>query len=364
MDEDKKQKLTKTINESTELSVNERTEWLSMLPLMSDVQMQELEQILTPAFLSNSQGFGSKNPNAGLSHLSNIPKPSAQANITPPKPAASVKPPVQSPPAAPVKPAPIPVKEKKQWQSFKFQDYKEKELPAGKVEKKVELPKPVESKPVPTVAPSPVQAVPLVVEKESILPPTPKAAVVQPAKPQGVIKNIPRPSFNEPVKDSKPVPMPLPQVERRTGFVEPENLRARPLVVPTSVDIRGPQPKAPLNIFQNTETKTVSAPSLNISLETIKDIEGLTPSTFRAIDPDSLADKMAKLVKQNDYYSVKFALEKSVLYQTYIFIGKSILEGKADFSTVQAELSNSGKEYLTQMEFERFTDILAGTQVN
>ena len=75
---------------------------------------------------------------------------------------------------------------------------------------------------------------------------------------------------------------------------------------------------------------------------------------FRAVNKDKLIKALQTLVNRFGYFKVLLNLEQSQLYQIYIDSGKKML----------AETGSDNKDLMTKEEFESFSDMLHGIQIN
>ncbi len=326
MNEDKIQTIKKIIDTAEALTATEKNEWLQLIPIMNDKQLNELVRILELGKPKQNVKSVLGQP---ISHIANLPHAGSGGLVQP-----KVIEPVLT------KPKPLD-----------------------------ELPKPIAPKPeviqnkpavpAPSVAPSTPVTAPVIAPPkapESPKMPEPAIPIIPKQEPvQGVLKNVPR-----------PIQMDSPRtvVPQQNGVINTEKLEKNtPFVVPSFTS--GPM-QTPEVVQKKATLVTPDASSAPVTphLESLNDLAVFTPSQFRLMDPKVFTEILTNFVKQNEYFQVKFALEQSPLYKTYIAMGKAMLESNLDFMAVQNEYKTSNKEYLTQLEFERIADLFASIQVN
>ncbi len=385
------EKLKKLIQTSPVLNSAERDEWLILLDLMNEKQMQELEKILSsnqqinksvnqqisrPASQSISKSAISSQP---LSHIMNLPRISETPVMQ--KPHSSL--------------AALPKKTSPGFFTRIKSILAEKELPAGLKKDELRL------MPPPPHAHS--QGGKLSLDSKSsrqipksppVVPrPRPKAkAEIQPEKkfPQaskpeeglGVENLFPHLRvFQSPplAKESPPFkPGPLKEAPvKLADLLEKTKLQQayRPAVSPHQPQFQEPAQKAVLGpdkkglekwpslkgdlakpqlkpeVKENNEIKQLTHQSL-------KDLAALTPEKFGEKN-NNLVLSIRQLIKELGYYEVIFNLEKSPLFQTYIQTGLNILGGKANFENPG---QSPDKHYLSRAQFEQFIDFLKQIQ--
>jgi hypothetical protein len=131
-------------------------------------------------------------------------------------------------------------------------------------------------------------------------------------------------------------PPPKPVAAKRPDIkTEPKEARA---VVPT-MDMVSPKSEA----------------AAKIELESLADVEKLTLSHMRGMNPADLLIRLQQLSKMEGYFNLLSFLESSPLYLTYINSGKKMLGGTA---------VNPGSDLMSKAEFEVFADILRKIQIN
>ena len=325
MDDTKTKYLAELIQKSSSLTLSEKTEWLQLLSLMNDKQKTELERILATPIITKPTTVVAGQP---MNHIANLPKmalPAAalglrsfapaqvptQATHTTPTATAAV---LEKPKSA--EPPPLSIK-----------------LPESKPEKSVPINSVPEIKPIEKV-----------VVKPTIIPPKPVPVTT-------ILKNAP-------TNASSLVPNSLQASQPAQTVVTEKINKHTPLVVPTHEASELQAPVVPAKVAVS---GVVHGSGVFKSLE---DLSGLSATQFRATESSVLLESLMALVKQSDYFQVKFALEQSPVYKAYINMGKTLLDGNLDFQSAQAQLQTNNKEYLSQLEFERFTDILSSLQVN
>lgn len=95
-----------------------------------------------------------------------------------------------------------------------------------------------------------------------------------------------------------------------------------------------------------------------VRLKSLEDVRRLTVATLRAKGTEFLEEGLQSLGTRYGYFSVQLALEQSPLYQTYLSLGARVLQDRAQFESLQNELSAAGKPYLAKTEFEEMSDLL------
>jgi hypothetical protein len=214
MQPEKSEQIKGLIKASRILNESERAEWLSLLELMNDKQLGELEKILnsgqrtavreqkkpaesiehivdrnkqvdskpiSPKPASVSAGFQPVRPHMpSLSHIMNLPKAMGGQGSSPLKQASKI--PVSLPVKEPVPPVAVSSKTIKTKQNFADKlkaIFAEKELPAGKPKNELSLPEhTIQQKVAPVV---PVKPKPEVVMPASVKPPASKFVEEKPA---------------------------------------------------------------------------------------------------------------------------------------------------------------------------------------
>lgn len=192
------------------------------------------------------------------------------------------------------------------------------------------------------------------------------------------ISNLPS-SVGRPIPKSSPVPVakyPLskPKMPKPTAFKDWEAKLRRTLQEKELNS--GPEEKnlpahiadtATEGVHQRTQSKEQpvipSKPPLALKSEPIvkivepKDIQQLNVATMKAMGTD-LSEVLKKAVLASNFFEVLFYLEKSPLYQAYLATGREALRAS---STAFPQVSD-GKQLLTKVEFEAFSDLLKSMQ--
>ncbi len=331
MNSDQKEKLQKLVNTSTILNPLERQEWLQLLELMDEKQLEELERILSAnqSLILNPSDFakassdkssltkqennsppppllkrGGEETMSRFSHIVNLPKleigdqkpaPTGSHTFGAGKPGFGN----QQPNAALDKPNFA--------QKLKLM-LAEKELATSRPEFELELPSAIKK---------------------------------QEASASNQIVNLPpwlKPS-------SKPA---LPAVPKPLVYAEKKSLIPS---VPANIAKSAAKPPASVKVPDNRQP---------VVLESSGDLTSLNVTTLQSQDFSVLLKKFKNLIAKADYHDIIFNLEKSPLYQAYIRTGQELLSKQTSFEQLGAK--TGGENYLTRQQFEKLTDLLTQIQ--
>ena len=315
---DQLEKAYKAVLGSEELSAQEKTEWLQLLPEMSPKQLVELIAILTPK-----------------------PKPVQETFVAKKAPVAVQKPKVQEP--APIKKAPAPPKapvvippkqvqaEKPAWKLPV--DLSQKDLETSIPEYELELPAAHQTTPMPVA----VNQSPEDLQKkvESII-----------DKMSGANKKPLPPA---------PTPQDLEKLLQHTEPIHPvEPVVVQPLVTPKPPEIVRPEPSPqPAPVAVAARPEVFDEP---LALATVDDLAKLTPSALRK-DPvktlQLIYEAVARFCKKHPGYAVVDRLESSRLYKAYVQTGIRMLNDTDSdrdkaYSRMIAEMQKNNQDYLTK----------------
>ncbi len=367
-------KITQLVKESSLLNPQEREEWLTLMGLMNDKQLLELEKILDsnrqapiakPAPLVPPLGslIPAKTPIVpekkvpapnfaapNLSHIVNLPKvgavfPHPVAAIAKPAPKLAEKPASAKPLSA----------GNGFWSKVK-DVLAEKELPPGHKEPTEELeligPRP-QKLPAP-LPPKKPGAEPTKIFAQNVyispLPPqnpAPHKDLILPSRGQVELsaKKVLEPKAQTPEQIDKLFVAGLKNTKvLMDAKLEAERKRLAPILPPVLA------PKTPAG-----QLPKISTPSSQpvFSLTKVEDVEQLKGGTVNSQEASKLGDQLRDLVRMYGYHKVVFSLEKSPAYKSYINTGLAALSGKYDFGP-----NGSGGKYMSREEFESFVDVL------
>lgn len=289
-------KIKNLIKISSVLAEAERADWLSMVDLMNDKQLVELEKIL-------SSGLAHAAPVAGSS---SAPRPPVQ-----PLQAAAASPSPPQRPSAAVQ---------------RFSDRVERmvqtaELREGYPKDEPELPPPP---PAPRQIP-----VPQPVDVASLLRRRAEAAVSLPSRPASVVAArppAPPPPVSPPKKPLPPAPPPPPPETPSPAALKDRPTRAFP-----------PSPRP------------------SVELRTLEELSAFGVTNWLGYPSGEFAAKLQQLMVRFGYHSVVFSLEKSPLFKSYVDTGVEILNQRANFGT--SEDGALSMQHLSRREFERLSDV-------
>ena len=343
--QDKIEKLKILIQTSAILNDAERAEWLTLLGLMNDKQILELERIL-----ASSQPVGTKSAPAPvkpaaaaqqvqpaapshlphLGHIMNLPltpdgKPAAQ-NFKHDDLAAK---PVEKKPAMP-----LPQTGSKPAGAFlsKLRNIlDEKELPAGKAEKNMLPAHGTPDKPVQQAAP--------VRQPAPVKPAAPAKIAPQPAPKPLVPPVIVKPPVIPKTKFQPPAASELhPEDQTRQGILE-------------SIKKHLEEKGQPDNIYIEEEHNFKN----DWKVQGLEDLSQISIQTIENNDAAIMAQKIKSLLRKHNYHEILFSLEKSQAYKSYLETGTELLRKQTDFEHVEGGPLNS---HFNREQFERFADLL------
>ncbi len=377
------------INSSPILSLSERADWLTLLGLMNDKQLLELEKILSEnqkptqpvsvslhpiigtevgkpsvAKIVESKPEGRKTGSADSNAAQNTRSSANTAGAKPLAPSPSLLPqmpkmshimnlPTFKQPSAPL-PVKPPMEKKPSIFASKLKAiFKEKELPAGHPEFELELP---------------AKSLPSEYSSETVVGKKTDALETQESKKPPV---IPKPFFplaekpaaglatDKPLLSKPPVlPRPSAKTPASPGFASGINF-------PEVTEASKSQSLAGIKEhLQSTGTilKEIRQP-IAIKEPVLNGLEDLTKLVREEIQVsalDSMVAKIKQLIGRYGYFEAVFNIEKSKIYEDYINTGAKLLTGQSDFET----LAEQGEDYLTREQFEKFTDLLAKIQAS
>ena len=376
-------KIKQLVSTSALLDPHEREEWLTLMGLMNDKQLLELEKILEsnrqapiakptpsapplgslmpakPSIVPEKKAPAPNFTAPNLSHIMNLPKvgaafphPAAQQGNSPAKPFTK--------PLAPKAPIGF-------WKKIK-DVLAEKELPPGHKEPVDELG---------LIGPrTPVSLAPAVPPKKPVVPP-PIKPVSEPAKifAQNVyISPLPPPagavSKPDMVLPSKAAAEILAKkvLNSKESWEKPEDKlfmaglkdtkvlmdakfeagRKKTEIAPAPNNAQKPQ------AVLGNKPRPDFEPSVFLRLLKVEDAAKLKAEDISAGGVQKLSEQLRGLIQANGFHKVTLALEKSPAYVSYIGTGTAVLSGKYDFSQ---PLSGAGK-YMSREQFESFVDVL------
>ena len=342
--QEKIEKLKILIQTSAILNDAERAEWLTLLGLMNDKQLLELERILTasqpdavhtvpavkPAVPAQSDKPASPGHLPQLSHIMNLP-------LTPDgKPAAQnfkhndllAKPAEKKPSMLVSKPAP---KQPGAFLSKLRHIVDEKELPAGKSEKNMLPAHGTPDKPVQQAAP--------VRQPAPVKPAAPAKIAPQQAPKPLVPPVIVKPPVISKTKHQAPAASELrPEDQTRQGILE-------------SIKKHLEEKGQPDNIYIE-EDRTFKN---DWKVKGLEDLAQMSIQTLENNDAGIMAQKIKDLLHKHNYHEILFSLEKSQAYKSYLETGTELLRRQTDFEHMPESALNSR---FNREQFERFADLL------
>ncbi len=339
MTQKQQENLKNLVLSSSILSPPERTEWLTLLGLMNDKQLLELERILTssqpaaaqtvpavkPAVPAQSDKPASPGHLPQLSHIMNLP-------LTPDgKPAAQnfkhsdllAKPAEKKPSMLVSKPAP---KQPGAFLSKLRHIVDEKELPAGKSEKNMLPARGIPDKPAqPALAKQPAPAKPAAPVQAAAKPLAGPVAAKPPAAPK--------------MKPSAAAASGLrPEDQTRQGILE-------------SIKKHLEEKGQPDNIYVEEERSFKN----DWKVQSLGDLEQMSIQTVENNNASVMARKIKELLHKHNYHEILFSLEKSQAYKSYLETGTELLRRQTDFEHMPESALNSR---FNREQFERFADLL------
>jgi hypothetical protein len=369
--ENQKEKIIKLINASSIFSPGEREEWLQLLDLMNDKQVLELERILNSTMPAVQSGSGPVQ-NMQLRHIVNLPV----ANAAESEHAINKYP--LSPAVKPVIPKPAFSKFASNLKNI----LEEKDLPSGNQ-------MPVRTLPV-HGTPDPITTAPLIapqLPKRPITPPQLKVnlppanlsnkGVVTAAPPQNqipkVVKQPPVAPMPKSIEDTLTVKFPSkePPIISKPSVAMPEVIRSGLQNPSILLDAQLLKQRAALAEKESSKNKGFSQSSSSsvqgqsqitpFKIEALSDLSALSPAVLKTADIQVFKQKLKSLISSKGYHETRFNLEKSPLYAGYINTGVEMLKNGKNFETLD---SAPNGYYMSQKEFESFTDLLREIQVN
>lgn len=358
MTEEKIKNILSLIKNTSSLTETEKQEWQGLLPMMNDKQLTELENILftlnkekdlqekekintqnsgMPEKSSQNQG----SPNVftqTLSHIENMPKlgRNTGSSVVQAREIAQV-----TNPQAQNKPKNIFSKSLKEI-------IEEPELPAPK-NREPKLILPPQGSSVSQEKSSGLQNTGFSKNQDKGSVKESKAYYPVSAQGQPKINPVKNPPYESSsfektkpsVSDSLKPPIPLPVV--RTVLRPPKPVSNISQVKPL------PKPK-PQELH--------SLPKAEIVLDSIEKISGLTVEDYKHMGKDNFRLKFKQFIAGNDFFSARFALEKSPLFKSYLSSGAMLLKNGGSFSEAVGSQDAPSVPAFTQQEFEDFVDFL------
>ncbi len=351
MDQIKEEKIKQLVNASPILTSAERSEWLALLGLMNDKQVNELEKILT-GFEETSAPKPQPKPQAPVKPLQ---QPERKKEEQPQTPGSSTHfgygfshimnfPDVED---KKKKQQAEPAKKESKFGANLQNIINEKELPTSKEGFPLELTAPGAAKPAQSKKVIKYE----VVKHEEKKPPVP------PMPPKE--KPKPKPAVSPVVLSAKPK--------------EPEHKKA-PVSSPQDKFTPGvslPRMTSNINAFSAKDNK-IKLPETPIIEEgkskaagSLKNPSELSLGLFKEAGIEGILKQLAGLLKYQEYHELIFNLEKSPLYKMYMNTGSKILNEQIDFEDLEKMKSPGAlkeQEYLSKKEFEDFVDLLRKIQ--
>jgi len=381
MSDEKIAQLKQQVLASPVLSLQERQEWLLMLPLMNDKQQADLETILRAPVKSPQPMPTSVPP---VSSPQQMPKAQAPVAAPPLQPRTSFVPPklthiANIPPvveakresqsfsgnSAPVSGNQAPSSNRPQtklaWDKEIQRELSEPELPAPKQNLVVPLqPKPAQAdlsagpklgpivaklqavtQPQPSIVSPPkvssVSTQPLVSAITSAAAPTPVGGLPTPPPP-------PRPPSPNQKPELEPKPSTTPRDDFWSALLEPKRAQS---YMPATLS------KAAARVTGPVITAIVSP----------ADISLLSIESLREMSPKLIIDSIQKMVRDQGYDTILALFERSPLYEAYLAGGSMALEKNMTFEQY-AEAKTDKDLPLSRSEFEMIADVLKNIQVN
>ncbi len=420
------EKIKGLIKVSRILNESERAEWLSLLELMNDKQLGELEKILNSgehsassiehivdsdkAKIPNSQfpipnqkpagqsaSFQPVRPHLpNLSHIMNLPKNMNGQASSLKLSQKTMGLPAVNPSVKDLSPA-VAISSKTVKAKQNFADklkaiFAEKELPSGKPKNELSLPQHTEqSKPQSGTAPK------VLVADQVIIHGPVKFTKQDEAHGGGMIissqlgPKIP-PTVPKPPVAPNPSLTKKPELPASLGVVfKPAPDLAKPVSLPHVVAPASTQDnhKPGLNIQESPEkvrqdtlaaikARMSQAPAVaqpvyepahlkpidakSLDFNLPKDLVMLNLAGFKKDSLDSFVKTIRHLIEKFGYYDVIFSLEKSPLYLSYLKTGVELMTKQQTFET--AEPGQTMDAFLNRDEFEKFTDLLRQIQAS
>jgi len=386
------QNLKALVHTSRILNESERFEWLSLLEVMTDKQLGELEQILktgiqpipvsippvqkAPVFkpltlpvVSKKEDF--KHEPLHLSHIMNLPNAALKIQSLPTARGDQKMVPSPQPKNTKTVLSSSPQTEKKPAVGF-FQKFKnmlsEKELPSGRAEYPLELSAPSSPVSKPQVA--------FAVEAQERKPvsfsgvtqvqtPAPERVTTVPHVPAPALPKVPLPKLTKPPEPVVPKALNFDHLSVGSLSVG-EILQKKPVLTPASTF------RAGLNGYRTEAQDTVRASDVatnkfisgieekrgrnHIPLQTLDEAAVLGVDAWLNSDQEALVRDFKKLISNYGYHEVVFSIEKSPLYKSYLDTGIYALTDKT------SPQDKAVGKLLTHPQFEKFMDMLREIQ--
>ena len=395
------EKLKGLIHTSGILNEGERAEWLTLLELMNDKQLNELEKILTSTQQtahSRQQIVDSgetkvkeikktaepvKSHMPSLSHIMNLPKTlDGHAPTFKLSQKTMGTPRVAMPTGKELSPA-VTSKTIKQKQSFGNRlkaIFAEKELPAGKPENELSLPehrteqidekkssvitadKMVIRGPVKFSSPSGDGSLPKAEIPGKVPPVIPKPAVLSQPLVKKIPDTAPLPSVLKPISKSDfPATKPA-SVARLTSVSDKEPKHTPGLNIQrTPEQIRQDTLTAIKQRMGEASLPKEAPPKKYINEKPVefqepKNLTELTLENFQTASLENFVKAIKHLIGKYGYYEVIFNIEKSSLYKVYISTGLELMTKQETFETFDP--GQTIDLFLNREDFEKFTDLL------
>ncbi len=413
MNQQQTEKIKGLIKTSRILIESERAEWLSLLELMNDKQLGELEKILnsgqqsadsnqqksvsgTEHIVDNKQPESLKfspptqslspQPNRPrlpqLSHIMNLPKnidgQMSALKLSQKTMGTQTSAPVSKEPVFPVGVSSKTVKARQSFGDKLKAMFAEKELPAGIPKNELSLPAHTESS-KPAVLPEkpmvsfPLKEKPTVITASQVTINGPvtfskqdealgggmiissdfkKPALMTAKLPPAVPKPLSQPNF---LPKTTLLPQVAPPIRPEAGQVPSIKIQETSEQVrqATLATIKQRMNQPPV-VNETVRSKVLTEKPVELHLP--KDLTAITATSFQNTSLENFVIVIRQLVEKFGYYDVIFSLEKSPLYEAYIKTGTELMNRQQTFETFDS--NQSVDKFLNREDFEKFTDLL------
>jgi len=365
--QNQKDNIKALVQSSPLLNDTEREEWLSLMEVMDDKQILELQKILDP----NSSNEGVAANNSFLSHIVNMPQPTnastsgkIELKIENAKSGSLSQRTVDDGKTAINQQA-----NKKEFGSFAENLHNimsEKDLPPGEDTGHLNIPgKDGQIQTSPVVAgfvkqPEP-SAIPLTQKSKPV-------ALSDSARVKPVSINLSEISkdFTQPASSVQAAPEP-PRVglQNQDALVKAQIYRQQAEALHRRTAIAGSTP-SPASVKPVTpDLSPLKKPVVaDVKISSLQDVSSLSPRIWKPANYSGVVKRLKDLIHSYNYHDVIFNLESSLLYKSYISTGVEVLKNGTNFEDLGANASSLEEVYLSHEDFEAFTDLLREIQAN
>lgn len=112
--------------------------------------------------------------------------------------------------------------------------------------------------------------------------------------------------------------------------------------------------------LESKSSEVKSQPGLPSNIEQLEDLTNFSVKNLNESDFQSIVKKIRILISKSGYHTVLFNLEQSSVFKAYLKTGFEILNNQATFEQMQLK---TGSDYLNRRSFEAFADLLRQIQV-